>query len=152
MTTQQDERAELIRNLLSLLDDQMIDLEEDQKEIISKAAALLQADAEVGGEAAKFFLPPALHEGAAEHTIQPYRLYITGLTMRQIKEIFEDKFLGSMMWSNGSAYPTEGVEIRFTRPQQAAQVPAGHIVCLTCDGKGYQPIVDPALNEGRDQG
>lgn len=38
-------------------------------------------------------------------------------------------------------------------PDETTQTPPpGHIVCLTCDGKGYQPIVDPALNDGKDQG
>lgn len=76
---------------------------------------------------ARFFLPPARHEGVVEHTAGIYHLRVTGLTIRQIKEIFEDKFLGSMMWSNGAAYPTDVVEVRFINPQpaDAVRVPEG---------------------------
>lgn len=42
------ERAELINALLSLLDDQMLGLEEDQEDIIKEAAALLSADSKSG--------------------------------------------------------------------------------------------------------
>lgn len=81
-----------------------------------------------GGEpVASYFLPPALHEGVVEHTPGSFTLQIDGLTVRQIKEVFEDKFLGSMMWSGGAAYPTDGVSIKFKRPTtpppQAERVP-----------------------------
>ena len=59
------------------------------------------------------FLPPALHEGVTEHTPGIFAVEVSGLTIRQIKEIFEDKYHGSMMWSNGAAYPTDAVCIKF---------------------------------------
>lgn len=129
MTTQHHERAELIERLTASADwlehgAKTADVPLASGPDLRQAAALLAADAQAGGEAVpKFFLPPARHEGVVEHTAGTYYLRVTGLTIRQIKEIFEDKFLVSMMWSNGAAYPTDGVEIQFTRPQQAAQVP-----------------------------
>lgn len=41
-----------------------------------------------------------------------YRLKITGLSIRQIKDIFENEY-GALMWSGGGAYPCDGVTLQF---------------------------------------
>lgn len=87
-------------------------------EVDRESARHAPAAQPVQGSVDKFFLPKAAHEGVVENTVGTFRMRISGLTIRQIKEIFEDKFLGSMIWSNGTAYPTEGVELRFTSTPQ----------------------------------
>ena len=68
------------------------------------------------------FLPPALHEGVAEHTKGTFTVQVSGLTIRQIKEVFEDKYHGSMMWSGGAAYPDCETSIKFVRVAQPEPV------------------------------
>lgn len=133
-TNEHTERAELIGFLRAQADQTYY---EGERDMLTRAAAMLEAqpaEQSKGQDVAKFFLPPALHEGIAENTAGTYRLRVTGLTIRQIKDVFEDKFLGSMMWSGGAAYPTDGVEIRFIRPQPQAAQPAER-VALTDEQK-----------------
>lgn len=127
-TNEHTERVELIQAIRNQLgyDFDPSDCFYEQS-LLYRAAALLEAqpaEQAKGLDVAKFFLPPALHDGIAENTAGTYRLRVTGLTIRQIKDIFEDKFLGSMMWSNGAAYPTDGVEIRFLKDQPDTTPPA----------------------------
>lgn len=49
-----------------------------------------------------------------EETTGTYRVRIEGMTMRQIKDIFEEKW-GALMWANGGAYPAEDVRLQFIK-------------------------------------
>lgn len=49
-----------------------------------------------------------------EETPDTHSVSITGLSMHQIKGIFEEKW-GALMWYNGCAYPSEGVSLQFKK-------------------------------------
>jgi len=49
---------------------------------------------------------------------------IEGLSMRQIKDIFEQEY-GALMWSEGTAYPDDNVKLQFTRVDLASTTKAG---------------------------
>lgn len=103
------------------------------------------------------FLPPALHEGAMWHTPGDFTVHISGLTIRKIQEIFEDKYHGSMMWSEGAAYPADDVSIKFasyaTTPQASEPAPGpmtdAELAILTERGaKAWAGVNAQALRDG----
>lgn len=49
---------------------------------------------------------------------------IEGLSMRQIKDVFDLQY-GELMWSEGSAYPCDNVKLQFTRVDLASTTKAG---------------------------
>jgi hypothetical protein len=57
-----------------------------------------------------------------EETKRTLNLRIKGMTMREVKDIIEDKF-GALMWHGGGAYPADGIQLQFKQfdgPQSAA--------------------------------
>lgn len=51
-------------------------------------------------------------------------LRIEGLSMRQIKDIFEQEY-DALMWSEGCAYPSEKVKLQFIRADFTPAAPTG---------------------------
>ena len=49
-----------------------------------------------------------------EETVGTYRVEITGMTIHQIKDVFEDKW-GAMVWSGGAAYPSGDIKLQFKK-------------------------------------
>lgn len=120
MTTD-TERAELILNLQSLLDDQTLDFDADQREIISAAAALLAED-KAGGDVV-----------AWRHVIKCYSETTRGPTTKTILSNLQRPLYAD---NSGHIAVDEVItsEPLYTHPQQPAQVaqpqavPAGLVI------------------------
>jgi hypothetical protein len=61
-----------------------------------------------------------------EETKGTYRIEVSGLSIREIKDIFEDKY-GALMWNGGGAYPCDGVTLQFKRTDGPAALPVGEL-------------------------
>lgn len=57
-----------------------------------------------------------------EETVGAYHVEITGMTIRQIKDVFEDKW-GAMVWSGGAAYPSGDIKLQFKKALAAQPAP-----------------------------